>query len=666
MNSNLNLFSGKYQYFVFNLKRILNSFLFGLIIFSIFRLVFFLRFNTEETIKLYHSDTIAAFVVGLRFDILVLCYLIALPVLGSLILLFISKGKIYKLYEKFSVFYFSVVYPISFLLLIVDQQYFTYFQTHFSVIFFGFFEDDTNAVLTSMWTDHPVFSIIVLQTLLCLISIFLVRKIWIKPFLNQKSTLSTNVVYTSIYFLSFALGLRGSLGVFPLNLDDASVSENGFVNLLPINGIFSLKNAFKERSDAQKYQSPSEILENGGFRNIQNLIGSFYGLDEKSIKRSYLDYLFKKTPVSPLLEKQKPDVVFVLMESFGGYFLNFHSQKMNLLGSLEKHLNEDYFFRNFLSSNNGTIYSLESIVTNSTGWPLISNTSQRFYPQESSIAYPFKMAGYETIFITTGSSNWRNLHELLPSMYFDRILGSSYIKKNFPEAQEKTWGVSDEYLYKQIMSMLNEKSSKPKLIFALTTINHTPYEFPSTYKGYPIQIPDSIKKVIIANADLAHTVFKSYQYGCNSLGDFISDLKAGANAQTTIVGATGDHNSYTLFPLESELGKGYENYRVPFYLYLPESLKQNKHATSDRYGSHKDIWPTIIPHALSGQRYFTLGNNLLEPDSVGSFFYGENERVSLAPEDVSKAIIDGKINARRALIDYYFSDHHLKYLQNHK
>jgi phosphoglycerol transferase MdoB-like AlkP superfamily enzyme len=313
-----------------------------------------------------------------------------------------------------------------------------------------------------------------------------------------------------------------------------------------------------------------------------------------------------------------------------------------------------------VSSTRGSIYSLESILSNSTGWPLFSNSTKRFVQQESSVALPFKNAGYETIFVTAGKVNWRNINELLPNLYFDRLIGSSVICKDFPEAVEKTWGVADEFLYKEIMKLLDEKNSKPKLICAFTTINHTPYEIPSDYVGFPINIPDSLYKIIIANKEIAQLVFKSYQYSCNSLGEFMTALKSSSHSDSTIVGATGDHNSYTLFPFESDQNQPLDKHGVPFFLYMPEIYKQNKDVDINRAGSHKDIFPTIICNVLSGQRYFCSGDNLLEKVDSSHIYFGDNGNYIYALPETPNEKVEKRSTARRQLLEYYFSDYYLK------
>jgi hypothetical protein len=661
----MNKDTSKYKNFLTNIIKLFLTYLLGLIIFFIFRLTYLIRFSPDGIISNYLGDLPLVFLLGIQFDTVVLCYIIAIPFLLAIFISFFKSQLLQRFYSGFCRYFFFIVFLPTFLTLFIDQQYYTYFQSHINVLVFGFFEDDTQAVLTSIWTDHPVIRIVILYLILVAITFFLLKKIWIKSVSFQfQIPLGIKVIFPVLFLSLYFYGIRGSLRTFPLSEEDASVSGSQFINLVPINGLFALKTAMKERSDAKPDISPLEVLQKYNKHSINEVISDYYDIPLDSIKNNYADYLFKTTPKNEFLEKNQPDVVFILIESFGGYFLNFHSPRMNLLGKLEEHIRTDYFFRNFVSSTRGTIYSLESILSNSTGWPLFSNTPKRFVQQRSSVAFPFKNAGYETIFVTAGKINWRNINELLPNLYFDRLIGSSVICKDFPETVDNTWGIPDEFLYREIMKLLNEKSSKPKLICALTTLNHTPYEIPSDYKGFPINIPDSLYKIIIANKEIAQLVFKSFQYTCNSLGEFMTTLKASTHAGSTIVGATGDHSSYTLFPFEANQNQPVDKHAVPFYLYLPEIFKQNKNANSNRAGSHKDIFPTIICNTLSNQRYFCAGNNLLEPEDRNTIYFGDNGNFIYALPETPREKVEKKSTARRQLLEYYFSDYYSKNKRN--
>ncbi|HCT31254.1 MAG TPA: hypothetical protein DIW31_11120, partial [Bacteroidales bacterium] len=55
-------------------------------------------------------------------------------------------------------------------------------------------------------------------------------------------------------------------------------------------------------------------------------------------------------------------------------------------------------------------------------------------------------------------------------------------------------------------------------------------------------------------------------------------------------------------------------YAVPFILYVPEKYKKKNLVDTKRFGSHKDIFPTIFNLALSRATYLKTGNNLMSED----------------------------------------------------
>ena len=74
--------------------------------------------------------------------------------------------------------------------------------------------------------------------------------------------------------------------------------------------------------------------------------------------------LYSTTAHNEFLEKNPPNIVFILMESMSNHYFELHSKELNLLGDLNEILPELYYFKNGLSSFNGTIYSLENLLVN--------------------------------------------------------------------------------------------------------------------------------------------------------------------------------------------------------------------------------------------------------------------------------------------------------------
>ncbi|PCJ00629.1 MAG: hypothetical protein COB15_02330 [Flavobacteriales bacterium] len=638
------------------LKQNINLFkiyILGLILMGMLRFVYLLRFGEEGIFENFSSDLVSAFITGIRFDTQILCYCFALIFLLNF-LHFIPKEKLRKFIVSFSKTYSIIILALLVFIILIDHQFYTYFQTHLNILVYGFLEDDTEAVMASVWSDHPIIRLLFAFAFMFFVIYSVCSNIYSSPKnIAKQLNVFISTGLTILIIGLFGLGIRGSIGIFPLQVDDSTVSENRFINSLTLNGLFTLEKAIEERSEASKPVYKTDVLKNSGYASVKHLMADYYGLPVDTFTSdNYLDYLFETTATDSLLENDPPNVIFILMESFGGYYLNFHSEKLNLFGSLEEHLNDGVLFTNFLSSTQGTIYSLENIVINKNH-PIVSNTNRRFESFKSSIAYPYVNAGYNTTFITGGKLGWRNLKDLIPNQYFNESYGKAKILKSNPKATTNTWGVYDEFLFEDIFNQLDNKT--PQMIFALSTSNHTPYELPANYKPYPIEIVDSLKNIIMANNDIAEANFRAYQYANDCLGKFLTKLKASEFGENTIVAVSGDHNSYALFPLHNSTMEEKDNHIVPFFLSIPKKYKKHLHINQNRYGSHKDIFPTLINISLSNENYFSLGNNLFDSNKADSLFYGINDYYHFGDPKMKTALLNKKVNARLILNNYYFA-----------
>ena len=635
------------------LKQNINLFkvyILGLFLFATLRFIYLIRFGEKGIFSNYGDDIVSSFITGMRFDTQILCYCFALIFILNF-LLFIPKEKLRRIIISFAKVYSIIILSLLVFILFIDHQFYTYFQTHINILAYGFLEDDTSAVMASIWSDHPIFKLLIAIALMVYLIVKLVIKIYNSSIASKKSL--SKIVNISLVILIiglFGLGMRGSVGVFPLQVDDSTVSENRFINSLTLNGLFTLEKAIEEKNVARQPVYKTDVIKNSGYPNLNSILADFRSLPIDSISGE--ENFFETTAKDSLLENDPPNVIFILMESFGAYYFNFHSEKLNLFGSLEPHLNEGVLFTNFLSSTQGTIYSLENILINKNH-PILSSTNRRFDSFKSSIAFPYVNAGYNTTFITGGKLGWRNLQDFVPNQYFQQSYGKAKILKTNPSATTNTWGVYDEFLFDDIFKQLTNE--KPQLIVALSTTNHTPYEIPSDYQPYSLEISDSLKTAIIANEDIAEANFKTYQYANDCLGKFLTQLKASEFAENTIVAVSGDHNSYALFPLHNSTMEEKDNHIVPFFLVIPEKYKKKIHINEERYGSHKDIFPTLINLSLSNQKYFSLGNNLLSTTMADSLFYGINDNFFFGDPKMPKALLDKKVNARNILNTYYFA-----------
>ncbi|WP_196893622.1 LTA synthase family protein [Aureivirga marina] len=616
------------------------------------RFTFLLRFGDFSLFKTNFLDILHAFQVGFLFDTQTLLYILSPLLLFFSFAGFVTFEKREKFIDKFSRIYLGIFIPVLVFLLICDHQFYSFFQEHLNLLAFGILEDDTIAVLTSMWTDHPVLRILLTILIFVLINNKVLQSIFHNFNTTKEYEKKIQYAFPVLLIVFVFLGFRGSIKEFPLQERSASVSKNSFINKIPLHGVYTLMKAAGEKDDERIKIDEKDFLIQKGYQTLEEVYAAKKNLDIPT-KISKQDIFFNKTEKNTFLEENKPNVIFFLMEGMSNHYLSFENENLNLTGALKKHLEEDILFQNFLPAQNGTIYSIECIAFNVVQ-PPITSTSQRFKTYESSIAYPFKQANYTTKYISGGSIGWRSLDDMLIRNYFDVAYGKSGILENVKDAEENdTWGVHDQYLFDDVFLNL-EKTSVPQFIFAQTMTNHTPYEMPDDYQPFSLELNNEIRNLVNKPEDETKLCFKAYQYANHQLGLFLDKLKKSKYAENTIVIATGDHNMKNLINYDL-LNDPLKKLGVPLYMYIPEKYKENLTINTERFGSHKDMFPTIFNLCLSDVEYFDAGNNLFTKDST-TLFYGKNENLVLHGKATEKENVLKHKKAEETLIEYYFNE----------
>ena len=593
--------------FLNNFYRLFKTYLFFLAVFFLFRFWFFVRLGDfNELIKL-PLDVATGFARGMRFDTIIIGYILSLPFLLHVAELFIYNRQFFKRSELFIKWYCGVALAASLVILFIDQYFYNYFQTHISVIIFGLADDDSQTVMSSVWTDYPIVRIALVWIGLLWAFSYHLRKTFSAQ--SKRFELHPGLKSLSVMLIIglYSLLLVESFGATPMKRD-SEVSENSFVNFLTVNGIYALKNAYSERRKNENIiETQLNTVNSLGYHNASEAAKDYFA-DSSAVTDSLaFEKLFEKTPKNSFLERNRPNVIFVFMESMSNYNMNFDSEQINLLGSLRRHFQSDILFRNFVSSGNITIQSLEYLMVNS---PVgLSQSPYRYTQLPSSVAIPFKHSGYQTNFITGGKVNWRSMDVFAKNQQFDNIKGMSHIQTELDNCKSNKWGVYDEYLFDYVYKNLSKKEGKPKFFFVQTTTNHTPFELPADYKPKGISLPDSLKERLLVNEQLAVKNLSAYQYSNNALGDFLDRIKSSELGKNTIVVMTGDHNNLMLFDFDES--RQLQQRGVPLYMYIPEKYKPQSPVNTAVFASHKDIFPTIFNLSLSNTRYFSIGENLL-------------------------------------------------------
>lgn len=634
-----------FNFFMASVLKFVILYLIVLFLFFSSRGAVLIAFGDAQDLQNYHLDIIRAFITGLRYDTVVFSYMF-LPVFA--VLCIPINRTTYKVFlKKFLIWYSATVLFILLWLQIGDFYFFRFFQTHYSLLAFGIIYDDTKAVLESVWKEYPVIRIMVFFGFAFACLVWILGKVFALEFsfkVNVHPVFKALIVIGVV--LLQALALRGSLGIFPIEKDDATISPNGFVNQLTMNGIFALKDAYADNKGNTISTDSLEILKKYNYHSKEDALMEFGSLQRHC---SCTAALLDTTAYNESLEKNPPNVIFILMESWAGYYFNLHSSRTDLLGKLESELPYCYLFRNFTSCANGTIHTLEGLMVNSPLTPL----SQSVYMNRSlpsSVARVFHEKGYKTSFITGAKLGWRNLGNYVSVQGFRQIEGMSDILAKIPKAETCEWGVFDEFLFERVYQQLSEPCNEPLFAFVFTTTNHTPYQLPEKYIPGPIEIPDFIRENQLSDDEIAVKNLTAFQYSNHYLGKLLEKIRNSEFGKHTIVVVTGDHNSLALYDFTDK--QLLQKYSVPLLFYIPEAYKP---AFSDvtRFGSHKDIFPTVFNLSLSRAVYYNSGSNLFSQNPDEKFYAINDYHTAFSKKGavvLGKNPLYYKFNARNELV----------------
>lgn len=630
----------------------------GLGIFAVARIIYLLGQTTLENIAA-HADSIPMLLWNAwRFDTQALTYISLPALLATLIVPWFGSATVQKCSHIIR-YYYAVMLAALSALVTAEFFFFDNFNSRYNVVFFDFFDEGPWGLLQTMWQDYP-FARIVLAIIALGVFIFIIGRYISKIRIRQRKifgTVATIVATIAIAGVTFVF-MRGSVTRYTLQVEAFMVSTDETINQSVPNAVYLLKKAYKERANSFKLYSDEQLLAREGFKSIDEAITTAgLPLTDGSNNEKCESALFGSAPGYGSDTLPLPNVLLILSESWSNFLTTMDKgERLDLLCSMRKHLQEDILLQNFQSVRNGTIYSIEA-VTLTMPYIRFFNSRYRFKSLPTSIAHPFKQNGYSTAFVTGMDPTWENVLEGLGYQSFDTIIGRQDILHSIEGSTTSAIGVYDEFLMQYIFErMSNDKNGNPQFMLALTTTNHPPFTYPDNMQLPPLNDEWYKSEYLTGNDDVLRKYGLGAQYANRSIGDFLTTLKASPLAQNTIVVVTGDHNVRSI--LDYEKVPAEQRFSVPLYIYLPPQYAlsdSNKERIEQRYGSHYDLLSTIAPLALrQGTRYLNIGHNLLDTTAIDSEYFSYNEKQILAPQGCNYDSLMRVMKSRELLMEIYY------------
>lgn len=542
------------------------------------------------------TDLATIVVQGFRFDLKV-------SAIAGFLLLLVLPWVSGKVHGRIA----GVVAFVYVMLSLVNLHYFGFYKTPIDSLVFGLMEDDTAAVLQTIWRDFPVVWTLVLAAALTWGSVVVHRRLvhHMQPdTLLRTHHAAVKVVLAVIVFFALLFAGKGTVREMALQRQHLTVTTSQFLNDMVPNGVIAMKYAWDSRGQSQNLSDPLVGLKAMGFESAQaaaQALGLPYGT-EAEVKAAL-------TAHDPLPSgARKKNLVFFLMESWSAEPLLYQSPQFDVLGRLAPTLADPgkvCHFSNFDSAHAGTHPSLEAILFSTPITPLTLGDVGR-KPIPWAIPKVVRDAGYQTLFVTSARSGWRDLNRVLTVQGFDEVVDANTLKQAYPDATLGIWGVWDSYVFKYLSKrMAAQPADKPLFVFVLTSTNHPPYDLPADYKRVPRDMSlwkgETSSDTLIPNLD-------SYHYAADLLGAFVQEVQKGPLHANTLLAASGDHNVRS-FGVYAEANRRYLVRQVPFVIWGDGLQCGNQLAQP---ASHRDMFTTLLPLAGIAGPYVNSGRNLLK------------------------------------------------------
>jgi phosphoglycerol transferase MdoB-like AlkP superfamily enzyme len=522
-----------------------------LLCFQLSRIIFLLA-NWANFSNLGFGD----FFASIWFDIVTIS-LLGFPFIAfSLIPFSFRNSTWYQLFLKF-LFHFFNVFFIA--LNLIDVVYFSFTQKRstidlLTVVGGG---DDFAQQIGSFFKDFWL--LLVFLIVLITISSWLNKKIHLK---NVKFSFLKDLFVFVFVLASFVLLGRGGFRLKPISPIDASTFTRVENTALVLNTPFTMIKSINQMT-----------LEEKNYFSLAHEQKLF-----NPIQSSNPQHLFK----------EKPNVVVIILESFGNEWVGAAGAKKSFTPFLDSLANESLYFVNGIANGKKSIEAVPCIVASIPS--LLDNpyiSSKYGTNKINSLATLLNKNNYETAFFH-GATNG--------SMRFDGFAAQSGFKHYFGRKEyanddhfDKTWGILDEYFNPWTAKKLSE-FKKPFFATLFTLSSHHPYFIPKHLKGKLRKGPQQI--------------CESIHYGDYSLEKFFQEAKKQSWYDNTIFVICADHTSAT----NSEIyNQRTEIYKIPILFFAAN--KKILPYRETKVFQQMDILPTLLDLLNLDTKFYAYGKS---------------------------------------------------------
>ncbi len=534
---------------------------------------------------------------GLKLDMTMAGYITALPILFLLINLWVSIPD--KVGRWVLNGYFTVVSIASAALVAVDLGLYEYWGFRLDSTILIYLADPKEAMASvDAWMAIRQSIIFVLYAALLIVCYRRVVRLYEGRALRWSRALPWSVVMLLVAGLDF-LAIRGGVGTSVANVSKVCFSPTLFLNHAATNPIFSFLSTLGKQADfAAEYP----------FYDAETLAEQFDALRGNQPSEG---------PSEQVLKSTRPNVLLVVLESFGSTVFEADEEGAPIMPELRKLRDEAIFFENFYASSFRTDRGQMAILS---GFPGQTRASlMKLTPKclaLPSIARSLGREGYRTTYYYGGDLNFTNQASYMYATGWQQLVWQKDMSFDAPTSK---WGYDDavvgDFVTDEVLRLSAE--GEPFLAGWLTLSSHEPFEVPYEQFSDPRT--------------------NAFAFTDHCIGRMIERLKASPAWENLLVVLIPDHGCR---PFRQGQYTDTETFQIPMW-WLGGAIKEPR--TVAQFGAQIDLAATLFAQLGIAHDDFDYSKDLFDPAIPKFAYYTYNEGFGIL-EESGMSLWDGGSN----------------------
>jgi phosphoglycerol transferase MdoB-like AlkP superfamily enzyme len=543
---------------------------FWLILFTLCRIAF-LGYHLPKLAGFSPATLLGIFAYGLYIDLSTSCYLLVIPYLlwvAHRFIPFQGAGRLTRIYT------FGMLLLVS-LITVTDLHAYREFGAKLNAQTLAYLRHPREAFASV--SSSPLLLLFSLVALLTVAGVLLYVRICPDLYRKRRSVsalaLGVRAALSLLVAALIFLGIRGSVGVAPMNPSFVYFSTEQFANHAALNASWNLlydtKYYLRHRGNSFVYLPQAEML-----ARTDRLLGRGAPNDTERI-----------------LSSERPNIVVFILESWTADVIGALGAERGITPFFDELAGGGLLFTDFYANGYRSSFGIPAVLA---GYP--SN------PEGSVLNHPLKMerlptlggslkrAGYATQFHYGGDDRFDDMNAFIVHSGFQKVVNrNDFAKKDM----NSKWGAQDHVLFGRVLDDL--KGERTPFFSAMFTLSsHEPFEVPmeTVYKG----------------SDEVNLFKNAVHYSDRSLKGFFARARQESWYKNTLFVLVADHGHS--LPLQRSNAQP-ERYRIPLLLYGEVLKPQYRGARRANLGSQADIAATLLAQLGLPHDDYLWSNNLL-------------------------------------------------------